>query len=525
MMTDAPTHGRVPTGVSRWSNRILIAAVVGILFLTLYPFRFTFNRHLAGNMSPYFLAGWGKDVEPFDAFLNVLLFVPFGFGLAEKLRERGTSRVSALGLTLAAGALLSYAIELSQFYIPVRDSGWEDVFTNSTGTAVGFLLFELSGGAMLRFFSARERVLAAFLTLRRALLILPIYFGLWFAISIPLQQETRLSNWNPDVLLAVGNGASGRLASAWKGEILQLEIWDRALPGELARRLTSRRPSDAIDPASLAAYDFSGSAPFRDLRHLLPDLSWTPKTPSLSGSTAADLDGESWLVSRGPVSPLVNDLQQTRQFSVRVLCNPAQVGGMDGRIVSLSQTSGLADLEIRQEDANLAFWFRNPLSAKRSRLAWYISDVFATKEPRDILFSYDGSNLSLYIDGNKEPRAYRLGPGTAFAQLIRRVRPSELEGYRYVFYALVFFPGGCLLGFAGRNLRAQPLGRTLWMVVGWLLPALLFEIVLVRVSGRAMSLGGIVLAALLTLGGSLWLNADFGALATASDSSSHDLVK
>jgi VanZ family protein len=524
-MTDAPMYSNASPAASGWSNRILIAAVAGILFLTLYPFRFTFPWHPADHVFPYFLPGKGKAAGLPDAFLNVLLFVPFGFGLAEKLRERGKSWAATLGLTLAAGALLSYAIEFLQIYIPARDSGWEDVLTNSTGSTFGFLLFELCGAAVLRFLSACERTLAMFLTLRRAPLILLAYFALWFAISIPLQKESRLSNWSSDALLVVGNAASGRLVSAWKGEIFRLEFWDHALPREFARRLTSGGPRDAFDTTSLAAYEFSGSAPFRDQGHLLPDLSWVPRAPDLTDSKAVALDGKSWLVSRGPVSALLGDFQKTRQFSIRVLCKPAQVDGIDARIVSLSRTSEPANLEIRQEGANLVFWFRNPLSVKRSRLAWYVSDVFAVQRPRDILFSYDGSNLSLYIDGREERRTYRLSPGTGLAQMVHRIKSSELEGYRDIFYALVFFPAGCLLGYAWRNLIAQPVGRLLFVVFGFLAPAVLLEIVLARVSGRSMSLESIVLAALLTVGGSLWVDADPAALDTSWNSSTRNLAK
>src|SRR6202021_4243596 len=92
-----------------WSNRILILATVGILFLTMYPFRLNIHP-LANGASPFFLGKSGKSGFV-DAFLNVLFFVPFGFGLAEKLRERGKSIRFALLVTLAAGAVFSYAIE------------------------------------------------------------------------------------------------------------------------------------------------------------------------------------------------------------------------------------------------------------------------------------------------------------------------------------------------------------------------------------------------------------------------------
>ena len=128
-----------------WSNRVLIIAVAGILLLTLYPFRFAFHTKLAGDVSPFILATGEKHSGAFNAFLNIILFVPFGFGLSEKLREKGQPRLPTLLVTMAAGALFSYAIEVVQNYVPTRDSGWEDVFTNSAGAVSGYFIFELFG--------------------------------------------------------------------------------------------------------------------------------------------------------------------------------------------------------------------------------------------------------------------------------------------------------------------------------------------------------------------------------------------
>ncbi len=480
---------------------------MGIFFLTLYPFRFVSSQRLPANTLPFLLDGWGKDSGSFNVFLNVLLFVPFGFGLAGRFRERGKPGLAALGLVLAAGALLSYSIEFLQFYIPTRDSGWEDVLTNSAGSVAGCLLFVLCGALVLRFLSACETALESFLTFRRAAVVLALYYGLWIAISVPLQKDTRLSNWDPDPLLVAGNSASGQLASAWKGQISRLEIWDRALPAALAEKLTSGAPADVAAPASLAAYNFSASPPFEDQQRSLPALSWMPQAPAATGSMSAVLDGTSWLVSQAPVSALADDLQRTSQFSIRLACAPDAVDGVDAQIVSISRASGPMNLEIRQLGASLIFWFRSPLAVKRGRLAWPTSGVFAADQPRDILFSYDGSDLFLYVDGKPQRRIFRLGPGTRLAQFTGRSKTAELEGYEYIFYSLIFFPGGCLAGFAGRKTIGRPMARSLLIFFGVLLPAVLLEIVLVRVSGRPISFEYLALSVLLTLGGSLWINA------------------
>ncbi len=68
-----------------------------------------------------------------DFVLNVMLFVPLGFGL----RLAGVRRRWAW----LAGALLTITIETLQYYVvPGRDSGLNDLISNSTGAALGIAL-------------------------------------------------------------------------------------------------------------------------------------------------------------------------------------------------------------------------------------------------------------------------------------------------------------------------------------------------------------------------------------------------
>lgn len=490
---------------ANWSNRILILALGGIFFLTLYPFRFDFHTPAAVS-SPLLLGKGFKNAGFYDAFLNVLLFMPFGLGLAERLRERGRSRSSALVIVLIAGALLSYTIEFLQIYIPERDSGWEDVFTNASGSVAGFLMFELFGDMLLPTLSALERGLSVLLEGWRAALVLLLYFGLWFAASVPLQRATGLSNWNPQSLLVIGNDAGGK--DAWSGQIRLVQIGDRAISSDQAKRVLAADGVDVTVPRLRASFDFSSLTPLHDQLNFLPDLLWTPRIPENIAMNPPMLDGSSWLSSKVNVSELVDDLRRSNQFTIRVVCAPARTNGVDARILSISQPAGLADLTMRQEGTELVLWFRNGISAKRSQLAWHIPDVFKVAETRNIVYSYDGSNLSLYIDGKLQPTRYRLGPGAALAVFLRRVRPSELGGYNYIYYALTFFPAGALLGIATRRFPAKGFAGCAALGVAILVVPLLLELVLIHVSGRWFSPVNVLLAIGFTMGGCLWINAD-----------------
>jgi len=509
LLNSSPIHTtnfRSPARTPSWSNRFLIAAIAGILFLTLFPFRFDFQSRPLGSPWPFLLGSGMKTSGPLDVFLNVLLFVPFGFGLAEKLRERKVSRLATFFMVWTAGAIFSYAIELAQFYMPMRDSGWGDVVTNSTGALVGFFLFEILGSFTVDLLSRCEAALRSGLTVARVAVFLSIYFLSWFALSAVLQMHTRLSNWDPDCLLLVGNEPGGQ--SPWKGEVQQLQIADRAVSDLAALQLTSGEISAGGPVLWRAEYNFSGAAPFQDTQNSLPALSWVPPALLPPPSDSLTLDGKSWLSSRSPVSDLVADLQKTNQFAIHLICAAEQTHNGRGLIVSIARSPFLADLTVRQEESNLVFWFRTPLSAKHAILGWYIPNVFSDTQARNLLYSYDGSDLSVFINGKKSSRAYRLGPGTSLARVLRMVRPAELQGYNDIYYSLVFFPAGIILGIAAQEYIHASAANRLVVMLYLLLPGFLLEFILARVSGRPLWISNALLSIFLMVAGFFWIRAD-----------------
>ncbi len=203
-------------------------------------------------------------------------------------------------------------------------------------------------------------------------------------------------------------------------------------------------------------------------------------------------------------------MQKTNQFAIRVVCRPAQGAESDGRIVGIWGRNGEMDLRIRQDGKTLIFWFLNPLSVTRSDLVWHIRGVFEAGRIRDIVFSYDGSNLVLYLDGERAGGSYRLGPGIAMARLFHSVGTSELDGYNDVYYFLVFFPAGILAGLAARRMSQGALKSLWFFVVVILVPAALVERALVAVSARPISFWYLTLSTALAIAGCVWINLGSG---------------
>jgi hypothetical protein len=99
-------------------------------------------------------AGWRSWSYWSDACLNVAGFVPLGFFFTVYFSlgwpiPRPRVAVLVLGLTI------SVAIETAQHFLPTRDSGMNDVITNTLGTAVGVALYR---PALIRTFLTRPLI-------------------------------------------------------------------------------------------------------------------------------------------------------------------------------------------------------------------------------------------------------------------------------------------------------------------------------------------------------------------------------
>jgi hypothetical protein len=124
------------------------------------------------------------------------------------------------------------------------------------------------------------------------------------------------------------------------------------------------------------------------------------------------------------------------------------------------------------------------------------------------LYSYDGSNLRLTLDGKQRRLIFKLGPGTALAKVIRKIKPEELEGYNYIFYILVFFPAGAIIGFFLPRTNATTTGVAILGFLAFSSAAVILEIILVHVSGRPFSFEYPILSILLGPTGFRWAKAD-----------------
>lgn len=129
MSTPAPPRSHLP---------LVLAILYGaaIVYASLAPFA----PWLAPTPgTPFFLfGGWPRYWTRYDAAFNVVAYAPFGLFLA--LLPRGAPAWRRIATGVAGGAVLSFAMETLQAYIPPRDSSVFDLVMNSAGTFVGAVI-------------------------------------------------------------------------------------------------------------------------------------------------------------------------------------------------------------------------------------------------------------------------------------------------------------------------------------------------------------------------------------------------
>lgn len=130
-------------GTAAWPRRqearfaILAAAtIVAILLVCLYPFRFSL-RHGDLNAIGALIRSWAKPPQTLDFVLNVPLYAPLGAFGALSLSPRSRPSWRWITVVTTAGALLSIAIELTQYFDATRYTSATDVYANTLGTFLG----------------------------------------------------------------------------------------------------------------------------------------------------------------------------------------------------------------------------------------------------------------------------------------------------------------------------------------------------------------------------------------------------
>ena len=165
--------------------RILIAVTALLIYGSLYPWHFHEGRSAAGPVHAL-LHSWQISWNRFelrDIAINLAIYMPFGAAAYLWLIAR--TKALRIGGPLVLAAILSTAIELTQFYDSQRITSLVDVATNILGTAIGISLASLI---------ARRTLTAAAIRAPHpgALLLLSCFIGYFLFPVIPDFSRTHL---------------------------------------------------------------------------------------------------------------------------------------------------------------------------------------------------------------------------------------------------------------------------------------------------------------------------------------------
>jgi len=134
-------------GLASYGLVILVAAA--ILYGSLYPFDFHDAGTLGADIS-HFAGTWNQLAQSRgDTLANLLLYMPLGLTVALAVVP-GRSKFVALLVAGLCGALLSLAIELTQFFDASRVSVLSDFYLNTIGAFAGAVLARMTGAGWIK---------------------------------------------------------------------------------------------------------------------------------------------------------------------------------------------------------------------------------------------------------------------------------------------------------------------------------------------------------------------------------------
>lgn len=483
---------------------IAAGALLCILYTTLFPFDFAFLVTATGTLPPPVF-----DWRPFqpdnlrDVIRNLILFVPFGFGVGAYLGLSGRRRKAATGLVFALGAVLSAAIELLQLGLPYRVAGLSDILANSTGALVGQLFYLAAGQSILTRVERLVHEIKPRLTVRRLAVALALYSAVMGLFLFWLQSAMNLSNWDAQYPLAVGNETDG--SRPWQGVLYDFQVYDWAMdPSAAACLLPDACSGSPVHKAPVVTCS---------QQHDLSDIACTSNLPQLTWRRSGGNDSEAWQQTDGPASALSQRLAETGEWTLALTAAstlPWQEG--PARIATISDGPNLRNLTVGQQGNSLVLRVRTPASGENGSLPELIvPGVWLDDKPHQIVATFDKNGLTVYVDDVSNAFTYRLAPQIAFFRFLLPVDnwemgpvPADTWGLYLVFYGMIFTPIAVLLVMMEKAGPQAPRPKKRYFAaIVILLPAAL-EVTLAATESRALHVGDLV-ASTATLAGLVWL--------------------
>jgi len=483
----------------QWAKGLFIASLLLVIIATTLPFDFS-SKDVIHKLFRFFAPDIKYPGFLNDVIMNVLLFVPLGFSVANLAQTRRSRAKASFTVVMIACSSLSIAVEVLQLFLPGRISSVADVMTNSFGASLGFLCYRQWGFTIFGPGSAlREKILECSRGKRLALCF-SIYATVLLLVSILLQKASTIRGWDPAYTLILGNEHTAD--RPWRGHITNLIIADRAISEDEIAQVLSGVNQFALPATSvLAEYELKGDGPYRDRTGHLPDLRWEGKNPHAQEGAGVSLAPDHWLETETPATILTRRILESSEFTLAITTASAEITQTGpARIISVSKDPYNRNFTLGQERNDLIFRLRTLATGKNgTNPELVISNVFSDTEPHRILIAYDGSNFQAYVDSLGNQYSLELNPGlTIFSRLFPTPGGIEVSAvrsavYRLLYDGLMLTPLGFLLAIGTIGLNRHVALQGVIITVGVVLPPVLLEASLAGISRRGMKAENIVL--------------------------------
>jgi VanZ family protein len=505
----------------QWSYLILITSFVCIVVATLSPFKFNFpeNFSLQSMLNNFHYA---SDIKDYSR--NVILFIPFGLGLAAILSQNNYNRSIILIIALATSLGLSLSVETIQSFLPARISNLMDIATNTLGGLLGSTVY-LWRQLIIYFAMAIIQRNGHRLTVKSLLFIFTGLLTLICTAILILLMNANFNNWNANFNLSIGNESTGD--RPWQGYISSLHIVDHALDAESINKAFSQKNEFFAQLPNLVVSVVTNldSQMGTGFDRQVPPLLWQgmksvnyadkvsqkpPEQSSLFINTGVQqdqlvfIDHDHWLKTKEPVISINNRLRKTSEFTLSTVVAADQIKkeGL-ARIISISKNPFSRNLTLGQNSKNLVLRLRTPITGENgTEPEFIIPDVFKDKNPHQILITFARQTLNFYIDRSENKYAFRFEPETTFPSYypgsiknwqINLKDFSKLK-YQIAFYSILLVPLGFLGGLLLSLLKVKNRWTVWWLLGVCLLPPLLIEQLSVTVNSQPVRVLNLLLS-------------------------------
>ncbi|NEP11015.1 MAG: VanZ family protein, partial [Symploca sp. SIO2C1] len=474
--------------MEQWSPITVACGILLVLVTTLFPFNFAFPDDFALQK---IVSSFQNQSNLSDWLGNVLLFIPFGFGLACLLQKSNKRGIAAIMGVLFASFCLSLTVEILQIFLPARKPTTSDLLLNSVSGLLGCICWQRWKAKVFSQSSVGIEETRNNLSLQQLTVGLFGYLILAVGVSFALQTATNFSNWNDSFPLLLGNERTGN--RPWQGSISQITLVKRAISNnEVASFFSEQSSLATIEDSLLASYQLIGKENYQDQTKQLPDLVWQGEDKAPQEAEGVLFSPNHWLATNEPATLLTQQLRETPNFTLSATIATAdteQIGV--ARILSLSGDPDHRNFTLGQKGTDLILRLRTPLTGENgTKPSMVIPDVFVDTDFHHLIITYDGSVLQFYVDQLNRLYSADLKSALSLFYLLKfphwndRLNVPEIDIYRIVYYGIIFIPLGIIITVISTIVRKRLALYILLIFGGISLPALLLEGVLAISSSR-----------------------------------------